>query len=95
MLTVSRKFFTTQLVNVKVNPEIREMLLGHKIGLASAYYKPTNDDFLAEYQKAVNNLTINEEYKLKMHVKKLVIENSQLQELAKDVANLKRKYLRK
>jgi len=30
-----RKFFTTQLVNSKVNPEIREMLLGHKIGLAS------------------------------------------------------------
>lgn len=90
-----RKFFTTQLVNVKVNPEIREMLLGQKIGLASAYYKPTNDDFLAEYQKAVNNLTINEKYKLKMQVKKLVIENSQLQELAKDVAILNRKYLRK
>lgn len=71
------------------------MLLGQKIGLASAYYKPTNDDFLAEYQKAVNNLTINEKYKLKMQVKKLVIENSQLQELAKDVAILNRKYLRK
>ena len=25
-----RKFFTTQLVNSKLNPEIREMLLGHK-----------------------------------------------------------------
>lgn len=36
-----RKFFTTQLVNSKVNPEIREMLLGHSIGLAGAYYKPT------------------------------------------------------
>ena len=36
-----RKFFTTQFVNSKVNPEIREMLLGHKIGLASCYYKPT------------------------------------------------------
>ena len=32
-----RKFVTTQLFNSKVNPEIREMLLGHKIGLASAY----------------------------------------------------------
>ena len=29
-----RKFTTTQLINSKVNPEIREMLLGHKIGLA-------------------------------------------------------------
>ena len=26
-----RKFFTTQLINSKVNPEIREMLLGHSI----------------------------------------------------------------
>ena len=33
------KFFTTQLVNSRVNPEIREMLLGHKIGLSSAYYR--------------------------------------------------------
>jgi len=39
-----RKFFTTQLVNSKLNPEIREMLLGHKIGLASCYYKPTEQE---------------------------------------------------
>ena len=41
-----RKFFTTQLINSKVNPEIREMLLGHKIGLASAYYRPTEQEML-------------------------------------------------
>ena len=87
-----RKFFTTQLVNSKLNPEIREMLLGHTIGLASAYYKPTDDDFLIEYQKAVNNLTINEVNKLKMKVRKLEIEKSQLELLAKDVALLKRKW---
>jgi site-specific recombinase XerD len=32
-----RKFFTTQLVHSKVIPEIREMLLGHKIGLTSIF----------------------------------------------------------
>ena len=42
-----RKFFTTQLINSKVNPEIREML-GHSIGLAGAYYKPTEDEMLDE-----------------------------------------------
>ena len=87
-----RKFFTTQLVNVKVNPEIREMLLGHKIGLTSAYYKPTDDDFLIEYRKAVNNLTINEVNKLKVQVKKLEIEKSQLEKLTSDVALLKRRW---
>lgn len=39
-----RKFFTTQLINSKVNPEIREMLFGHKIGLASYYYRPSVDE---------------------------------------------------
>jgi integrase/recombinase XerD len=68
------------------------MLLGHKIGLASCYYKPTEDDFLIEYQKAINNLTINEVNKLKMKVKKLEIEKSQLQQLANDVAILKKKW---
>jgi hypothetical protein len=69
---------TTQLVNSKVNPEIREVLLGHKIGLAGVYYKPSEDDFLEEYLKAVNNLTINEENRLKMKVEKLEIEKSEM-----------------
>jgi integrase len=87
-----RKFFTKQLVNSKLNPEIREMLMGHKIGLASVYYKPTDDDdFLIEYQKAINNLTINEVNKLKMQVKKLEIEKSEFERLKQDVAILKRK----
>lgn len=66
-----RKFFTKQLVDSKVNPEIREMLLGHKIGLASAYYKPTEGEMLDEYMKAINNLTINEENRLRIKVQKL------------------------
>jgi len=52
---------------------------------------PSEDDFLAEYQKAINNLTINEVNKLKIQVKKLEIEKSQLELLTKDVAILKRK----
>ena len=41
------------------------MLLGHKIGLASAYYKPTEDEMLNEYLKAVPLLTISNEERLK------------------------------
>jgi integrase len=66
-----RKFFTTQLINSKVNPEIREMLLGHKINLASAYYRPTDEEMFQEYLKAVVNLTINEENKLKLEMHRL------------------------
>jgi integrase len=54
-----RKFFTTQLVNSGLIPEIREMLLGHKIGLTGAYYRPTVDEMLKEYHKAIDLLTID------------------------------------
>jgi integrase len=64
-----RKFFTGQLVNSKVNPEIREMLLGHSIGLASSYYKPTDEEMLNEYLKAVDSLTIDPSNRLKREVK--------------------------
>jgi integrase len=73
-----RKFFTNQLVNSKVNPEIREMLLGHKIGLASAYYRPQLDEFLTEHSKAINLLTINEENRLKKKVTELESKQSEI-----------------
>jgi integrase len=74
-----RKFFTTQLINSKVNPEIREMLLGHKIGLASAYYRPTEEEMYSEYLKAVNNLTINEEHRLKQEVLELKEKQNEIE----------------
>jgi len=86
-----RKFFTTQLVNSKINPEIREMLLGHKIGLASAYYRPTEEEMSQEYTKAVNNLTINEENRLRMKVEKLEVEKTDYEALAADIASIKKR----
>lgn len=85
-----RKFFTTQLVNSKVNPEIREMLLGHSIGLAAAYYKPADDDFLEEYEKAVDSLTIDPTKRQEREIKILKIQKSELELLTADVAELKR-----
>jgi integrase len=86
-----RKFFTTQLVNSKLNPEIREMLLGHKIGLASAYYRPTEEEMLDEYTKAVNNLTINEEKRLKIKIQKLEVEKSRLDKLEENFKILQKR----
>ncbi len=85
-----RKFFTTQLVNSKINPEIREMLLGHSIGLAGAYYKPTEDEMLDEYMKAADNLTINEENRLRKKVEKLEVEKSQIEALALELEKVKK-----
>lgn len=74
-----RKFFTTQLVGSKVNPEIREMLLGHKIQLMSAYYRPTEEEIYAEYEKATDNLTIDEENILKIKVNQLTKRKDEIE----------------
>lgn len=91
-----RKFFTKQLVDSKLNPEIREMLLGHKIGLASCYYKPTEQEMLNEYLKAVDLLTINEENRLKLKLEqKIQIEKSQLESLKADFERFKKEVLKR
>jgi integrase len=89
-----RKFFTKQLVDSKLNPEIREMLLGHKIGLASCYYKPTVQEMLQEYSKAVNLLTINEENRLKLKLERVQIEKSQIETLKADFEKFKQEVLK-
>jgi hypothetical protein len=84
------QFFTTQLIHSKVIPEVREMLLGHNIGLTSAYYKPTEDEMLEEYMKAVDNLTINPENRLRRKVEKLEVERSQIDALALELEKVKK-----
>jgi len=81
-----RKFFTKQLVDSKLNPEIREMLLGHKIGLASAYYKPTQKEMLDEYFKAVPLLTISNEERLKFKLEKRIqIDKTQIESMREEM----------
>jgi integrase len=66
-----RKFTTTQFVNSNLNPEIREMLLSHSIGLTGVYYRPSEQTILNEYLKAIDNLTIDPNFRLKRHIKVL------------------------
>jgi|ERR1044071_1181236 hypothetical protein len=87
-----RKFFTTQLVNCEVNPEIREMLLGHKIGLTGCYYRPTQEKMYDEYKKAIDSLTINEENRLRRKVKTLEIEKSSIDELELSIKRLEEQH---
>ena len=86
-----RKFYTTQLIKAKVNPEIREMTLGHSIGLASAYYKPTEDEMLEEYMKAADNLTINEENRLRKKIEVLTIEKSKVDLALSQIEDMKKR----
>jgi integrase len=84
-----RKFATTNMIRAKLNPEAREMLLGHSIGLSNAYYRPDESEVLAEYMKAVDLLTINEENKLRREVETLKVEKSKIDELALEISRLK------
>jgi len=87
-----RKFFATSCASSKVDPEIRERLLGHDIGLALDYVKPSVEEMYQEYQKAFDNLTINEENRLRNKVKKLEFERSRLDQLELTIKKLEERY---
>jgi integrase len=92
-----RKFTTTNMIRARVNPEIREMLLGHSIGLSGSYYRPDSREMLQEYLKAVDLLTISDENRLRIKVDELTtktkdddyIIKTKLEEKDKEVHDLK------
>jgi integrase len=99
LLHAFRKFFTKQLMDSKVDKAIVELLLGHDIGLTGRYYKPTEQDMLNEYLKAVPLLTISDEERLKfkleerVQIEKTKIESLQQQfdKFKQEVAAMKRR----
>ena len=86
-----RKFVTTNMIRAKVNPEAREMLLGHSIGLSNSYYRPDANEILTEYLKAVDLLTINEENRLRRKVETLEVKADKIVELQQTIDDVKRK----
>ena len=70
-----RKLFNTALANCGVNPLVKELLMGHSIGLDDSYFRPNENQVLSEYKKAINGLTINEENRLQMKVNELSSKN--------------------
>ena len=76
-----RKFFDTQLIYAKVEPRTKELFMGHNIGLDDHYFKPGEDFILQEYLKAVNNLTINEENRLRKEIADLISKNNVLENM--------------
>ena len=76
-----RYFWMGQAVKSKMNAEEREMLLGHKIGLTSAYYRPDVDEMYAEYEKAIDNLTIDPSNRLQKKLEIVQQETSEFDKL--------------
>ncbi|MER5191079.1 MAG: hypothetical protein ABJB76_05170 [Candidatus Nitrosocosmicus sp.] len=54
-----RKFFKTRCEIAGIKSINIENLLNHSIGVSDSYYRPTENEILDDYLKAVKNLTIN------------------------------------
>jgi integrase len=79
-----RKTVTTKMVQAGVSDFAIEKLLGHKSSkniTSKHYYRPEEEVLLAEYLKAVDLLTINEENRLKRENEMLKVKKSEMDEL--------------
>ena len=92
-----RKAYKT-IAEQKMKPANIELLLGHKLGISSSYYKPNLErDILPDYLQVVDDLTINQEYKLKRENQRLkennqekdYVINSKLQEREEEIRSLR------
>jgi integrase len=67
-----RKFFNTALMNSDVAYTFKELLMGHSVKLDNVYYDKDNEKsqqkILLEYMKAIDALTINDEYRLRKQI---------------------------
>jgi integrase len=79
-----RKFFNTALMNSDVAYTFKELMMGHSVKLDNVYYdkgsEKSQQKILLEYMKAIDALTINDEYRLK---KKIVEYEQKLKDVPK------------
>lgn len=73
-----RKAMNTIVANAKANPLFKEVMMGHSINLDNIYYNRDDPQslkaLLEEYTRAVDALTINDEYRLKKRVAELEVK---------------------
>jgi integrase len=86
-----RKFFNTQLVSTRINPLVKELLMGHlHVGLEDSYYRPQEEDIQIEYEKGIDALTIDPANRLRKKVEKLEVEKTQIEALALELEKVKK-----
>lgn len=88
-----RKFFETMLVNANLHETIIRKLTGHseQSNLTQLYSKQTEAEMLAEYEKAIDALTVDLANRLRKKVEKLEVEKNQFDQLAAKIASLEQK----
>jgi hypothetical protein len=61
-----RKFFKSRCELAGVKTLNAEILMGHRVGLSSSYYKPTSEEMFEDYRKAIPYLTVSEVEEVKL-----------------------------
>lgn len=80
-----RKWFKTRCESAGMRSINIETLMGHSLGLTDSYYRPTEEEILNDYQKAVDVLTINRDIE-----RKSADVASQLEEKDRMIQNMMR-----
>ncbi len=84
-----RKTAYTQMGRSRMDPEIRELLVGHRIGVRASYLKYSEEDKLNEYLRAVDNLTIDPASRLQKEVDEYKQQQRHIEELEKEMKAIK------
>ena len=88
-----RKRFNTILkLNDRVNSNIAEKLMAHKNGLDGIYLQPTLEECYKEFFKAISDLTIDDNERLRVTNQKLEREKSELEKNNDTIKQLEKKF---
>ena len=88
-----RKYFKTRCELAGVKPINVENLMGHSTGISDAYYRPSENELLDDYLKAIDSLTVDDARKLKIEVESLKADISELEQKNKRIEELERKQM--
>ena len=66
--------------------------MDHSFGESENYHRPTEEELLEEYLLAVDFLTINDEFRLRMRIEFLEIEKSRIDMLEAKIQKLEKKH---
>ena len=90
-----RKFFETTVKTAGIDTLYLKRLMGQKTGLEDSYFKPSEEqilegnDRMSGFIAAIDDLTINEENRLKRKVETLQVRADKIDELAQTLEECK------
>lgn len=89
-----RKFFTNKLIEAGVRAEARWLLEGRVLLRNDPHYVRQDENLLEEYEKGIDNLTIDPANRLRRTIETLKVDKSRMDMLEAKIQKLERKYPR-